>query len=101
MGLLSKRKGRLAEQQVVQLARVAGLDAERTWHTAQSPDATERACDVRIAGRAAQVKVAADGFGSLYGALEGVELAFVRADRRPWLAVLPAERLLDLVRRAR
>jgi len=93
----SRAKGRRGEQEVVRLARAAGLPAERTWHTAQSPDARERACDVLIAGHPAQVKIAADGFRALYAALEGVELAFVRADRQPWLVVLPAEKLLRLL----
>ena len=43
--------------------------------------------------------MAADGFKMLYDALEGVEMTFLRADRRPWLAVLPAECLLPLLAR--
>jgi hypothetical protein len=97
MGLKSRRKGANGEREIVALAGAAGLRAERTWHTAQSPDAEERCCDVLIAGQPAQVKIAADGFRALYAALEGVQLAFVRADRQPWLAVLPAEKLLRLL----
>ena len=99
MGAHSKRKGKRAELEVVRLARSAGLAATRTWHTAQASDPTERRCDVLIAGRHAQVKVAANGFKALYAALEGVEMAFLRADRRPWLAVLPANSLLALLAR--
>lgn len=97
MGLKSKRKGRLAEQEVVRLARAAGLPAERTWQTAQATDPTLRRCDVLVAGRKAQVKVAANGFKSLYEVLEGVEVAFLRADRSSWLVVLPAEEFLQLL----
>jgi len=43
------------------------------------------------------VKVLADGFGTLYKALEGVELAFLRTDRHKWLAVVDAEELLELL----
>ena len=99
MGAHSKRKGKRAEREVVALARSAGLASTRTWHTAQASDPTERRCDVSIAGLPAQVKVAADGFRALYAALEGVEMAFLRADRRPWLAVLPAELLFVLLER--
>lgn len=99
MGAHSKRKGKRAEVEVVALARAAGLPSVRTWHTAQATDPTERRCDVLIAGRHAQVKVAADGFRVLYVALEGVEMAFLRADRRPWLAMLPAESLFALLER--
>ena len=94
----SRKKGKRGEREVVALARVAGLAAERTWHTAQSTDPQARRCDVLIAGRPAQVKLAAAGFGPVYDALAGVELAFVRSDHRPWLAVMPAERLLALLR---
>ena len=99
MGAHSKRKGKLAELEVVRLARSAGLAATRTWHTAQASDPTERRCDVSIASLPAQVKVAANGFKALYAALEGVEMALLRADRRPWLAVLPAESLFALLGR--
>lgn len=97
MGLKSKRKGRLAEQEVVRLARAAGLPAERTWQTAQATDPTLRRCDVLVAGHKAQVKVAADGFRTLYDALDGVEMAFLRADRCSWLVLLPAEDYLRLL----
>ena len=97
MGLKSRQKGKRGEREVVALARAAGLPAERTWQTAQATDPTLRRCDVLVAGRKAQVKVAADGFRKLYAVLEGVELAFLRADRSPWLVVLPAEEFLRLL----
>ncbi len=50
-----------------------------------------------IAGRRAQVKVAADGFKTLYEALDGVEVAFLRGDRSGWLCVLRAEDYLSLL----
>src|SRR5271167_4431685 len=97
MGLKSRRKGRRAEQEIVVLAHAAGLPAKRTWHTAQDADPLVRCCDVMICGLRAQVRVRTDGFKALYDALEGVEIAFLRADRQPWIAVLPAERLLALL----
>lgn len=98
MGARSRRKGADAERQVVALARVAALDAERCWANAQHPDPTVRRCDCLIAGRRAQVKVAADGFHQLYSGLDSVELLFVRSDCREWLAVLPAVTLLRLLK---
>jgi len=97
MGLRSRRKGRRAEQEIALLARAAGLAAQRTWHTAQDADPLVRCSDVTIGGCRAQVRVRGDGFKAVYDALEGVEMAFLRADRQPWLAVLPAERLLALL----
>lgn len=79
------------------LARATGLEAVRTWHTAQSEDAAERRCDVLLNGRPAQVKVSGDGFAKLYDGLEAVEFLFVRADRRVWLAVVRAGELMKLL----
>jgi len=101
VGLKSRSKGKRGEREVVALAWQHGLVAHRTWNTAQSADATERCCDVLIEGLGpAQVKIVADGYKGLYDVLDGVELAFLRSDRHPWLAVLPATRLLDLLKRA-
>jgi alpha-D-ribose 1-methylphosphonate 5-triphosphate synthase subunit PhnH len=97
-GLRSRRKGKRGERELVALARQLGLEAERTWQTAQAADPAARQCDVRIAGRAAQVKVAARGFKRLYEALDGVALAFLRQDRREWLALLPATELFAMLR---
>lgn len=96
-GSRSRRKGPDGEREIVVLARQHGLKAQRTWHLAESPDPAERACDINVAGLRAQVKIAANEFKGLYDALDGVEVAFLRADRRPWLPVVPAERLIALV----
>ena len=97
MGAHSKTEGKRGEREVVSLARAAGLDAERTWQTAQSADPVTRCCDLLIAGRPAQVRLRGSGFRAIYDALENVEMAFVRADHRPWVAVLPACRLFELL----
>jgi hypothetical protein len=97
MALKSNSKGKRGEREVVALARGVGLVANRTWHTAQDADPLIRRCDVMIGGHRVQVRLRADGFRPVYDALEGVEIAFLRADRQPWLAVLPAERLLALL----
>ena len=97
MALKSRNKGKRGEREVVSIARLHGLPAERTWHTAQSPNAADRCCDVTLAGLKVQVKLAANGFHTLYSALEGVDVACVRCDRREWLAVLSLEVLLNLL----
>ncbi len=101
MGLKSKSKGKRGEREIVALARAHDLPAERTWHTAQSADAHPRCCDVLIAGRPAQVKIAANSFQGLYAALDGVEMAFLRSDRREWIVVLRAEDYLRLLSASR
>lgn len=98
MGAKSRAKGKRGEREVVALARAAGLSAERTWHSAQSADPRERACDVRIAGQPFQVKRRSNGFGELYEGLANVAGLFVRSDGRDWLAVVPAEDYLRLLR---
>jgi hypothetical protein len=98
VGAHSRSKGRRAEQVVVCLARATGLDAERTWHTAQAPDAAARCCDVRVAGQPCQVKRSRDGYRALYDGLQDVAGLFVRADSREWLTVVRAADYLKLLR---
>jgi hypothetical protein len=73
----SRNKGKRGEREVVALAKQHGLQAQRTWQTAQSASPSERTCDVRIEGRTAQLRIRADGFGLVYDALEAVEIAGV------------------------
>lgn len=101
MGAKSRQKGKRGEREIVALARELGLDAGRTWQTAQAPDATARNCDVLVEGESYQCQVEADGFRRLYRELEGVAGFFCRADRRPWLAVFEARRLFGLLRETR
>jgi Holliday junction resolvase len=44
-----------------------------------------------------EIKVRKDGFKQLYAWLEGKDALAVRADRKPWLVVIPLERWLELV----
>lgn len=92
----SGRKGHLGEQEV-NMARSLGLEASRAWQSAKSLDPVARCCDVRIQGRACQIKRSGSGFRQVYAALEGVELLFLRSDGREWLAVLPAQELFKLL----
>lgn len=48
-------------------------------------------------GWRAEVKARADGWRTLYDALKGADLLALRADRRPWLVVLPIDRFLALL----
>ena len=98
MGLLSRSKGKCGEREVVAMARARGLSAERTWQLAQSPDHSERCCDMRISGRAYQVRGrAGDGFERLYARLDGLEGLFVLTDSQERLAVVRAEDYLGLL----
>lgn len=98
MGLKSRSKGKRGEREIVALALSAGLEAERTWHTAQSPNAAERCCDVRIAGQPYQVQIGKDGFGRIYRELAGVRGFVFRRDRGEWLIALRLADYFDLLR---
>lgn len=98
MSSTSRNKGKKAEREIVNLARQAGLDAGRTWHLAQSPDATERRCDVVIEEKRCQVKKGYGGaFRKLYDGLQDVDFLLLRSDREAWLATVPAEKLFELL----
>lgn len=90
-GKRSKRKGRSGEQQVVNLAKSLGLEAKRTWETAANQDPRLRKTDVVIEDIRVQVKFKKGGFGALYRALEGVDVAMVRQNGKGWLVVMPVE----------
>lgn len=57
----------------------------------------EFAGDVVGLGLRWEVKRRADGFRELYRWLEGKDALAVRADRRPWLVVLPFDRFAQLM----
>jgi hypothetical protein len=97
--LKSRAKGKRGEREIVRLARQYGLETQRTWHTAQSGDPVARRCDVLVAGHQCQVKLARRGLEQIYRALDGVAFAFLRQDHRAWVAVLPAEELLAMLRK--
>jgi hypothetical protein len=101
LGAKSRRKRKRGEREIAALARQHGLKAERTWQTAQSANPGERACDVQIEGRAAQVRIRANGFGLVYEVLQGVQVAFLRADRHEWLTAVRAGDYLALLAEVR
>lgn len=96
MGKMQRQKGKAGEREIVNLSRKVGLMAVRTWQTAQSGVNPE--CDVLVAGRPYQVK-RRRAFKFLYEAMEGVNGVFLRGDGQAWLAVVPAEEFLALLKR--
>lgn len=44
-----------------------------------------------------ECKARADGWRTLYAQLDGVDVLALKADRRPWLAVLPLATLVQLL----
>ncbi len=102
-GRAARRKGRAAEQEAVRLCRACGLEATRSWWLAKDADPALRRFDLLLTlpdGRAlgVQVKRRKAGLAALYEAIEGVAFALLREDGKPWIAAMPAERLLGLLR---
>lgn len=54
--------------------------------------------DVIALGMTWECKVRADGFKQLYTWLEGRDALAVKADRKGWLAVIPMDTLLELLK---
>ena len=98
VGAHSRSKGRRGEQEVVRLARAAGLEAARTWHLAQSPDATERVRDVQMGNDSYQVQINKNGFERIYQEVAGVRGFIFRRDRGEWLIALRLADYLELLR---
>ena len=96
MGAKSRTKGKIAEQELVKLAKSYGLTAERTWQNASSNDPLIRNVDVVIAGRKCQSKRVKKLPRFMRELLpEGCDMGFVREDDGEWLVLLPAWRVLD------
>lgn len=93
MSRMQREKGKRGEREVVELARMQGLVAQRTWQTAQGANPE---CDVTIQGLPYQVKRRKD-FKFLYEAMEGVQGVFLRGDKGEWLVLIPAEKYLTLI----
>ena len=98
VGARSKAKGKRGEREVVALAKAAGLEAARTWHLAQSPDASERVRDVQIGDDSYQVQISKNGFERIYHEVAGVRGFIFRRDRGEWLIALRLTDYLDLLR---
>ena len=54
--------------------------------------------DIKAMGLTWQVKVEADGWRRLYRLLETHDAVAVKADRKPWLFVMPIDTFLKLVK---
>jgi len=97
MGKASKDKGYRGENNLRHLLQDAGIDCERIPLSGAS--AITPSCDLLIGDDQAEVKVRANGFTTFYKWLAGNEYLFVKADRRPYLAVMEIKTLIQLLKR--
>lgn len=88
-----KRKGDRLERELVHAHRKLGVEAARSTLPYQA-GGEDPEVDLVLTGPAigrlvAQVKGRGDGFRRLYAWLGDLGALFIRADRQPWLVVLP------------
>ena len=95
----NREKGQEAEREIVNMAKSAGLCAERTWTAAQSQYANVRSVDVVIEGEPFQVKLS-KGFARAYKEMFGVSGLFIRQPQKDWVVVVPARQYFTLLRHA-
>ena len=91
MGRSERRKGVDAEREFAKL-----IGGERVPLSGAAGG--RYAGDVVGLGLKWECKRRKDGFKQLYSWLEGKDALALRADRRPWLVVMPLDRLLELIR---
>ncbi|NPV27229.1 MAG: hypothetical protein HPY81_07250 [Firmicutes bacterium] len=89
-GRSPKTKGTCAEREIAKI-----LGGQRI---PLSGSAGELKGDLTVPGLGLrEVKRRKDSFKELYKWLEGRDFLALRADRKPWLIVLPAEKLKELI----
>ena len=90
MGKSERRKGADAEREFARL-----IGGERVPLSGAAGGSYTG--DVIGLGLRWECKRRKDGFKQLYDWLDGADALAVRADRKPWLVVMPLERLLELI----
>ncbi len=91
-GKSPRRKGVLGEREFIKL-----MGGERVpLSGAAGGSFTGDVVNVPYLGRG-EVKCRRDGFKQLYAWLAGNDFLALRADRKPWLVVMPAEDLKQLI----
>lgn len=91
MGLASRQKGARREREFAAL-----VEGERVPLSGAAGGSF--AGDVlALGGLRFEVKARADGFRTLYAWLDGADALALKADRRPWLVVLPLDTLRTLI----
>lgn len=94
MGRSQKAKGNRSERELAKL-----LGGERVPLSGSVGGSYSG--DVMALGLAWEAKVRRDGFKTLYKWLEGRDALAIKADRKPWLAVIPVVTLLELLNSTR
>lgn len=103
MGAMSRRKGANAEREVAELLRSHGFAARRGQQFSGSPDSPDVVHDIE----GVHIEVKRTERFNLYAAMEqarqdaragDIPVVFHRQNGRPWVACLPAEDFLAILR---
>jgi len=97
VGKRSRDKGRRNEQQIVNLLKDAGIEAERVPLSGACGGSFSG--DIVIDGERYEAKIRATGFRQIYEYLGDHDGLFLRADRQELLIVLRAADWIELRRR--
>lgn len=96
-GRASKRKGNTGEREVVNLARQHRVHAERAYASNGKALGEAETVDAIIHNLRAQIKRRAT-IATYIKPPEGADITILREDHGQWLAVIPYETLLTLLR---
>lgn len=101
MGKVSREKGKRGEREVVNLLKAEGHQAQRTAPL-QAANGDSSGADVLLDDMyQIEVKRRKNGFKSLYDYLDGMDFAFMRADRRKYIVAMSVETFLELYKKAK
>ena len=97
-GRSSREKGMRAERQIVELLRAFGFDAHKV-PLSGAVTGFESDVELRVGNKVFRLesKMRAHGFGLLYRWLTGVDALIVKADYKSPLAIIPLEKLANLL----
>lgn len=94
MGKSQRRKGYRGENQLVNYFKQYNLNAVRI---PLSGSTEFQKGDVIVEDFICEVKLRKDGFREIYKWLEGNDILFIKADRKPYLVVMPVDLLRDML----
>jgi Holliday junction resolvase len=96
MGKSQRNKGYRGEYNLVKMLKEQGVEAKRV----PLSGATDfQKGDAIINEMKAEIKSRKSGFKRIYDWLENVDLLFIKADRKPYLVVMPLEKFIKLVKK--
>jgi hypothetical protein len=95
MGKAQRDKGYRGEYNLVQMFKENELDSKRVPLSGAAEGFKD---DIRVEGYTGEVKVRGNGFKQIYDWLGEADILFIKADYKPYLAVVPIDLLIKLLK---